>query len=252
MSTTTTPQIAILTFIVGADYIKAMEPGMQTKREYAAHHGYTFVEGGGDVWDRKRPIAWSKLRFILKHLDQYDFIFWSDADVVIMNPAKRLEEVFGIQEFAASDKHMIWCRDACGNLNNGNVLFRGRSAWVRDFLERAYAQTDLMHHIWWDNAAFIRLYEAVASDRDRIETVEDPRRFNAYLFDRADSAFGEGLYVPGDFLIHFAGVYDINNIHRLMLYVKECGDQGLDKELLSRWRKNPPESLQRARDGRRV
>ena len=243
------PNIAILTFIVGADYKRAMEPGMQTKRAYAARHGYAFVEGGEDVWDRRRPIAWSKIRFILKYIDQYDYVFWSDADVIITNPAKRLEDVFELSALPA-DKHMIWCRDACGNLNNGNVLFRGRSAWVRDFLERSYAQTDLMHHIWWDNAAFIRLFETVATDREHILTVEDPRRFNSYIFDRNGSTVGGGLYEPGDMLIHFAGVYDVPNIHRLMLYVQQCLDTGcdLDRELLARWRKTPPASLVQARE----
>ena len=244
------PRIAILTFVVGADYKRAMEPGLASKRAYAAKHGYDFHEGGEDVWDRRRPIPWSKIRFILKHLDDYDFLFWSDADVIITNPDIRLlEDVF--EGTLPTGKDMAWCRDACGNLNNGNVFFRGRSAWARDFLQRAYAQVDLLHHIWWDNAAFIRLFETVEADRAAIETVLDPARFNSYLFNRHDSAVaatGERLYKPGDFLVHFAGVYDLNNIHRMMIYVGRCAAAGLapDVELLTQWRRMPPMTRTRA------
>jgi hypothetical protein len=234
------PRIAILTFAVGADYKRAMEPGMASKRAYAARHGYTFLEGGEDVWDRKKPIPWSKIRFILKYLDDYDYLFWSDGDVILTNPSIRLEDL--LFPLLPAGKDMLWCRDACGNLNNGNVLFRGRSAWARSYLERAYAQEDLTHHIWWDNAAFIRLFEMNADDRNHIETCQNPRLFNAYLFDRNNGTEDPALYKPGDFLVHFAGVYDSLNIHRCMLYIGRCAAAGVapDKTLLTTWRQTPP------------
>lgn len=235
------PSIAILTFAVGADYCKAMEPGLASKRAYAKRHGYTFLEGGQDVWDRKRPIAWSKLNFILKYLDQYDYLFWSDGDVIITNPEKRLEDIF--LPLLTDDTDMIWCRDACENLNNGNIFIRGRSVWMRDFLQRSYDQRNLIYHIWWDNAAFCRLYETNADDRKKIVTCEDPARFNAYLFNRNNRADDASvrLYRPGDFLVHFAGVYDIWIIHRLMLYMKDCAEKDIvpDTSLLNSWRNTP-------------
>ncbi len=248
-------RIAVLTFAVGADYKRAMEPGMASKRAYCAQHGYTFLEGGEDVWDRKKPIPWSKIKFILKYLNDYDYLFWTDGDVIITNPEKRLEDL--ILPLLTDGKDMVWCRDACGNLNNGNVLFRGRSAWVRDFLERCYAQEQLTHHIWWDNAAFCYLYETVAGDRDRIVTVEDPALFNAYLFDRENSAESKTvrLYKPGDFIVHFAGVYDPWNIHRCMIYIRRCAAAGKrpNAALLTLWRSRPPLNKdQAAKEGEEV
>jgi hypothetical protein len=244
-------RIAVLTFAVGGDYKRAMEPGMASKRAYCSRHGYTFLEGGEDVWDRKKPIPWSKINFILKYLDDYDFLFWSDGDVIITNPEKRLEDL--VLPLLTSGKDMVWCRDACGNLNNGNVLFRGRSAWAKDFLQRCYAQEQLTHHIWWDNAAFCLLYETVEADKTHIVTVEDPALFNAYLFDRENSAESAvRLYQPGDFLVHFAGVYDAWNIHRCMVYVRRCAEAGKapNKALLTHWRTRPPlNKAQAAREG---
>lgn len=241
-------RIAVLTFAVGGDYKRAMEPGMASKRAYCAKHGYTFLDGGDDVWDRKKPIPWSKINFILKYLDEYDYLFWSDGDVIITNPEKRLEDL--VLPLLPAHKDMLWCRDACGNLNNGNVLFRGRSAWARDFLKRCYAQEQLTHHIWWDNAAFCYLYETVASDKEKIETVEDPALFNAYLFDRENSAESTQvrLYRPGDFLVHFAGVYDAWNIHRCMIYISRCAAAGKapNTALLTHWRTKAPLNREQA------
>ena len=235
------PKIAILTFCVGPDYKRAVEPGLRSKRDYAKRHGYTFLEGGEEVWDRTRPIPWSKYSFFKKYLDDYDYLFCSDADVIIMNPALRLED--HVLPLLPADKDILWTDDACGHLNNGHLLVRGRSAWVRDFFTRCYAQTDLLYHPWWDNAAMIRLYETVPGDRAKIETCREHWTFNSYLFgptnDSADPK--TRLYKSGDFLIHLAGVYDPWNMYRFMIYVTHCQQYArpLDTVLLNRWRTEP-------------
>jgi hypothetical protein len=235
------PNIAILTFCVGADYKKAMEPGLASKRAYAAKHGYDFHEGGEDVWDRSRPIPWSKFNFIRKHLNDYDYIFWSDADAIILNQDIRLETQ--VVPLLPTGKDMIWNYDACGHYNNGHVLYRGRSAWVSNFLKRAYQQTDLLYHIWWDNAAMIKLFESNKSDSDMIETCKSHWLFNSYVFGPKDTADDPAtrLYAPGDFLIHFAGVYDPWNIYRMMKYALFCATTGKqpDPVILDAWRKSP-------------
>jgi len=235
------PRIAIATFCVGADYKKGVEPGLQTKRDYAKRHGYTFLEGGEDCWDRGRPIPWSKYTFLQKHLDDYDYIFCSDADAIIMNPALRLED--HVLPLLPEGKDLLWTFDACHHHNNGHMLIRGRSTWARDFFTRCYAQTDLMYHIWWDNAAMIRLFETVQTDKDKIETCREHWKFNSYLFgptDKADDTTTR-LYKSGDFLIHLAGVYDPWNMYRFMKYVQHCERYArpLDPALLNRWRKEP-------------
>jgi hypothetical protein len=232
-------RIAILTFCVGPDYKRAVDPGLQSKRDYAKRHGYTFLEGGEDVWDRSRPIPWSKYTFIKKYLDDYDYLFCSDADVLVTNPALRLEDQ--VLPLLPADKDLLWTEDACAHLNNGHMLVRGRSAWARDFFTRCYAQMDLMYHPWWDNAAMIRLYENHPTDRAKIETCREHWKFNSYLFGPTDEATSETarLYRPGDFLIHLAGVYDPWNMYRIMKYVQHCEKYGrpLDPKLLNQWRR---------------
>jgi len=234
------PRIAILTFCVGADYKKAMEPGLASKRAYAKKHGYDFHEGGEDVWDRSKPIPWSKFNFILKYINDYDFLFWSDADVIILNQEQPLESQ--VLPLLPANKDILWTLDACAHLNNGHLLVRGKSSWAADYFRRASEQNDLLYHIWWDNAAMIRLYESNPTDQAKIETCREHWKFNSYLYgptDKADDTTTR-LYKHGDFLIHFAGVYDPWNIHRLMLYTQRQYERGLplDLALLNTWRKD--------------
>ena len=254
MESATKPKIALLTLAIGSDYIKAMEPGMASKRAYASRHGYDLLVGGADVWDRMRPIPWSKLRWIFKHISEYDYIFWSDADALIMNQSLSLES--HVIPLLPPDRDMLWTVDACGNLNNGNVLFRGRSDWVKDFLTRCYEQVDLTHHIWWDNAAMIKLARTNPSDAAKIATINEHWLFNSYLFGPENSPDGTQvrLYTPGDFLIHFAGVSDCWNIYRMMRYAEACSTmmRPISPDVLRSWRENPPRDREDAESALKI
>jgi hypothetical protein len=102
------------------------------------------------------------------------------------------------------------CIDACGHLNSGNLFFRN-TAWTRDFWKRVGMQTDLLYHIWWENAAIIKLLENNPSDLAHVEITSDHTRFNSYI----QGLSGQPLWARGQLLVHFAGVYDIKKIKEL-------------------------------------
>jgi hypothetical protein len=194
----------ILTLAIGEDFRKALAPALESKRKYAERHGYTYIQGGEEFWNRERPIPWSKVDFVLKQLTEHcdgTLFFLSDADVLITNPELRLEE--NVVPLLPDNKDLLMTIDACGHLNSGNMLMRN-SAWLRDWWKRVADQKDLLYHIWWENAAMIRLLETVPTDLAKTETTREHWRFNAYL----RGLPGERLWTPGCFLVHFAGVYD--------------------------------------------
>jgi hypothetical protein len=238
------PTIAIITMAIGADFIKAMEPGIETKRLYAQKHGYDLHIGGKEVWDRSRPIPWSKLNYILKFIDQYDYLFWSDADVIITNPEVSIRDT--IVPLLPPHKDLLWTKDVVGNLNSGNMLLRGKSQWLKDFIQRTYQQVDLTHHIWWENAAMIRLFQSVPTDTAKIETITDYTKFNVYLFGPQNKADDPAvrLFQHGDFLLHFAGVADQWNIYRMMKYIQHCLNTRTphNVKLLDNWYSSPMKS----------
>jgi len=203
--------ITILTLAIGADYKKALAPSLQSKRNYAAKHGYKYVEGGEEYWDRTRPIPWSKIAFVLGELEKAPegALFWlSDSDVLITNSELRLES--HVVPLLPEGKDLLLTIDACGHLNSGNMILRN-SPWLRDFWRRMDKQPDLTYHIWWENAALIRLLETVPGDLAKTELSTDHTRCNAYL----QGLPGQPLWTPGCFLVHFAGVYDLEKMVEL-------------------------------------
>ena len=202
----------ILTLVIGADYRKSLEKALASKVSYAQKHGYTYIQGTEADWDRDRPISWSKVPFVLKQLhsmNEGELLWLSDADVYITNQALRLED--HVVPLLPLDKDMLMVFDSCGHVNAGNILMRN-TPWLRDFWKRVYDQTDVLYHIWWENAGILKLMDANESDRNKIEVTKDCRRFNAYLMGLPDAP----LWQPGDFLVHFAGVYDAKKMSSLM------------------------------------
>jgi len=200
--------ITILTLAIGHDYCKGLKDCLDSKRIYASKHGYNYIQGGENYWDRDRPIAWSKIPFILsvlENLEENSIVWLSDADVLITNYMLSIES--HILPHFPEDKDMLMCIDACAHINSGNIFFRNNK-WARDFWKRVGEQTDLLYHIWWENAAIIKLLETNAEDLAHVEITSDHTRFNSYIQGIKD----QPLWKPGDFLVHFAGIYNISTI----------------------------------------
>jgi hypothetical protein len=193
----------ILTLAIGKDYCKSLSKGLQSKVQYADKHGYNYIQGNETHWDRERPISWSKVPFLLSWLNKLpegEIVWLSDADVYITNIGLRLED--HVLPLLPSDKDMLMTFDSCGHVNAGNIIMRN-SEWLRDFWKRVYQQTDVIYHIWWENAGICKLMEQNESDRSKIAVTKEHKRFNAYLMGLP----GEPLWEPNDFLVHFAGIY---------------------------------------------
>jgi hypothetical protein len=96
-------------------------------------------------------------------------VWLSDADVFITNPNLKLEE--HVAPLLPPEKDMLMAFDSCGHINAGNIIMRD-TPWLRDFWKRVYEQTDVIYHIWWENAGILKLMEKNASDAEKIEITE--------------------------------------------------------------------------------
>ena len=195
--------VTILTLAIGVDYRKSLAKALESKRAYAQKHGYKYIEAAEEWWDRHRPIAWSKVPFIMKTLSTLPegaLVWQSDADVLITNMDLKIED--HVLPLLPEGKDMLLIYDACHHLNSGNILMRN-TAWCRDYWKRVNERDDCTYHIWWENMAMIKLIEENQRDKDHIQITNQHKRFNAYVMGME----GEPLWTPGDFLVHFAGVY---------------------------------------------
>ena len=205
------PRILVLTLAIGADYRRSLKRALDSKRAYCERHGYTYIEAHEEAWDRDRPIAWSKVKLWKQYAlkNDWDYIWISDADVYITNPDIRLED--HVLPLLPPDKDLLLTYDSCHHVNSGNMILRP-GLWAVSFCERVWNQTEFLYHIWWENAAICHLMRSNPPDQDKIECTMDAWRFNAYL----RGFTGTRLWQPGDFLVHFAGVYDGTQMEALM------------------------------------
>lgn len=207
----------LLTLAIGEDFRKSLSKALQSKKDYCEVHDYEFILGDEKFWDREKPIPWSKIPFLLHVLNNSkdgEFIFLSDADVYITNLEFDIEE--SIVSLMLDTKDLFMTLDSCGHINDGNILIRN-SEWSRDFWKRVYEQTDLLYHPWWENAAVIKLLETNKSDLDKTQITSNCRLFNAYI----QGLEGMPLWEPGDFLVHFAGIYDVKRMNHFIQQIDE-------------------------------
>ena len=205
--------IAIASLVIGDRYREVVRLGTESKIRYAHKHNYPFQLGGEEIYDRSRPIAWSKIPLIKKMLTKHEYVFCSDADVYFMNDEVQLEDY--ITQYLDGDSDIALTRD-WQDINFGNVLFKN-TPWVFQMLDRIYAQTEFIEHDWWEQRAFIELYNNDEEVRSKTTIITPTRKLNAYIFcPEGIDVPVSNLYHPGDFLIHLAGIDDWNKLHELM------------------------------------
>ena len=146
-----------------------------SKARYAARHNKAIaVERCGFDAQPRPPGA--KIGFVKRHLALHEWVFWSDADSLIMNESI-LPETFLDPDFdLIAGREDVGTR---GSLVNTGVFFIRRTPWSLDFLDRVYAQTQFLHGPLWENGAIIHLLEQ--EDLTRHVKIVPQRCFNSYL-----------------------------------------------------------------------
>jgi hypothetical protein len=182
------PRFAIATLYT-PEYARLGKYTSRALCAYAKQRGYDAIVATGSL-DATRPPAWSKLLLVERYLatnPACTWLMWIDADAVIANPGKRLEDLVdeSIDFLAAEDQ------SACV-INSGVFLVRNCSAAL-DMLRRAYAKVQYTHHTWWEQLA---LAEALRECGDTVRARVVPRQLlNAFPDE----------YRKGDFIVHYAG-----------------------------------------------
>jgi hypothetical protein len=137
-----TPMPKELAYMTGIDAgrdVDILEVVWKNRRDYAERHGYTLIDGTVHRGP-ERPPAWYKIKAVEAVLDEYDWVFYLDADAWITNPDIKLESILP----ARSTSDFVVTNDVTG-LNAGTWLIRN-SDWSRSFLKE-----------WWSMSSYIRV-----------------------------------------------------------------------------------------------
>lgn len=190
--------IIVVTATIGEEYKKITYPGLVSKLNYCKKNGYDFYVLDKNL-DITRPLPWSKIVIIKKLLAEYKYVFWSDADSLIMNHEIRIENL--IDDIDDHDLHI--CLDNVSNVINSGQFLLKKSKKSFDFLDDVYNCEYAIHHHWWENKAIIDLLGT--ENYSKFAKIYDQRRFNSFgniELQNNPSIF----YQKGDFIIHFPSV----------------------------------------------
>ncbi len=185
------PRIALVTLYT--DNIRALaELTNPSKEAYCRRWGYDFICHEGTL-DPSRPPAWSKIRLLLENLGDYDWLYWLDADALVMNPEVALESF--CDERYSLVVAQLEEKDLFGDLHlNTGSFFVRNDEWGRRILE-AVDGTAQEDSPCWEQKAFVDLFTTQSWVRERVRVETESWRFNAFL----------PTYRKGDFVFHALG-----------------------------------------------
>lgn len=190
-------KICVLSLYHGGKFKKDTKYGRQTIVDYCKKHNYDFIEDDSLVKEHDREIQWTKILLIQKYLQfkidekdtYYDYLVWLDADIIILNPEKTIENFI---ERLMCRKDIMYSKDPYGWINNG-VIFIKNTTQVLDFFRESWNHTnevcreqgamDILYRMNWNNC------------RHYIQVTDDPKEYNPVWF----------MYEYGIFLMHFPG-----------------------------------------------
>jgi hypothetical protein len=178
------------------------------KREYAMKHNYAFVARSNefsqqDLRAEKRRPVWGKIDAVQKVLPKYDWLFWMDMDAVIMDPEQTVQGILDDlrNQYADGPRafeeniDLVIAKPKRDKMINAGVFFLRNTQWAQTFLNKVQETTE-----WFNRGPS---YEQGAM-WDIIQTPEFKE--HVLLLENDDHTFNTfpALYVPGDFIVHFA------------------------------------------------
>jgi hypothetical protein len=145
-----------------------------------------------------RPAPWFKILLLIDQLknNDYDYIMWIDADACINNLN------FDISSILQENKSFYISKDF-NNFNSGVFIVKN-TPFIADILQKIYSMSEYINHIWWEQAAFIDLYEQNYMSLQDNTCLVKQNILNAYDY----SHYGynrnkEGNFDEYSFVIHY-------------------------------------------------
>lgn len=175
------------------------------KQQYAKKHGYDIVLYHKKI-DESRHGAWNKILAVEKHLNDYDWVFWSDADSLIMNKKIKLESIidnnydFIISKEDTKPKILKVGEMSinCKRVNTGSFLVKN-TEWSKQFLKLIYNNPRWKEFKYWEQDSLEHLMATEPSLISKIKIVPQ-QIMNSVLYKHMHT------YRPGEFIIHFMGL----------------------------------------------
>lgn len=182
-------KIAVVSMRIGDEYRRITYHTHNNKEEYCQKHGYDLIEADQSL-NPNKPVHWTKILLLMKHLADYDCLVWLDADLYVMNYDIKIEDYI---EEKMNGKDFAVASDF--NMTSTGVLIVKNTEWCKEFLQKWYDHENYPHVGNYEQDAFQDLHNNDVLDAKSHIQVLAPKDSNCYFWN----------YRKGDFIFHFAG-----------------------------------------------
>lgn len=201
------------------NYKSLYEISGRIKQAYCFKHGYDcLVYNTENLIPTSRQKNWGRVQGILHHIHDYDWLFYLDTDILIMNHEIKVEDYIDDQYDL-----IVGPLPHEGHLMSSGMLIRN-CRWSVEFFLDLYAQVQFIDQpyysegksfatgnpckggYYFEQSALHFLYDTEEKYRKRIKVV--PRK---YFNSETET------YQKGDFLIHFPGQHQKLTLMKKML-----------------------------------
>ena len=213
----------------------------EINQSYCTRHGYCYIQYN-DTIDKTRPPAWSKILAIKDQIDNFDWIFYIDADAIFFNHDIKIESFIDVNfnMIISEAVNEQWVKQYYSdskdflNINSGSFLIKGKNIWSKFLLDYIYSKTNRIDHHFWENQSLIDII---------LEQNPIINKKIKLLKQKELNGFEQDMYCYSDFsvfqyIIHYAGMsaedreFFLKKRHQEFLSGKFTGDQQKNKELL--------------------
>lgn len=136
-------------------------------------------------------VTWNKVFALKKHLQEYDYLIWIDADAIITNMNISIESIIEKQP----NKSLYVCDDIGGWRLNTGVMIWKNTEWSQNIIEKWTKMEKLKHNQGAEQQQLIHLLRK-----------EDNNCSNWHVFNRHEFNTHPKEHKGGDFILHMMGL----------------------------------------------
>lgn len=129
--------IAILSSATGEmnseSYRKYVFPSL---KKYAEKYSFDLLHYDEKLDSLNRSPHWQKILLMKKHLHNYDWLVWIDADVMVMNHRINIKNYF--PENHKMLAYELFDSDTKNDFNSGLFFLKGKNDWSNTYLDQVY------------------------------------------------------------------------------------------------------------------
>ncbi|MEO5678220.1 MAG: class I SAM-dependent methyltransferase [Acidimicrobiales bacterium] len=122
---------------------------------YGQRHGWDVVLSTEEDLSEGRPAPWGKITLIQQLLDEYELVWWIDADALIVDTSRDVRDELDDDKDLYLIEHLFEWPFQHG-ANSGVMIWRS-TEWSKAFLAEIWAQEKFIHYYIWENAALLEL-----------------------------------------------------------------------------------------------